>query len=175
MIFTGSIGATRKSASQTDLPRMQTGMANLPRSRICWPSAWDTVTWCVTNFCSGTRYCSAISLDMRFTQLKVSTIALRSAPPKSAFIVSMGRYFLPLNLLSRIWAVLAKWKTHNWLKQTWVNYILAPDDPRLNPPSYFDSFENSDLSHGTQSTQCLASPSRSIMVAEVSLPGNHFS
>ena len=95
MMSTGSIGASRKSASRTNLPPMQTGKVFLPRSRICFPSAWYTVP---SYFCSGTGYCSAISLDMRFTPLPVSTTALLSAPPISAFTSIDGPLLSPTDV-----------------------------------------------------------------------------
>ena len=78
MMFTGSIGATRKL--HTNLPPMQTCKNLLPRSRICLPSAWYFVPSCC---CTGTGYCSTIYLDMMFTPLPVSITALHSAPPIS--------------------------------------------------------------------------------------------
>ena len=72
----------QKLCIDTNLPPMQTGKIFLPRSRICLPSAWYTVP---SYFCRGTGYYSAISLDMRFTPLPVSTTALLSALPISAF------------------------------------------------------------------------------------------
>ena len=91
-------------------------------------------------------------------------------------LVSMERCFLPLKLLSRIRVVLGQKRvTQFWPEQSWVDYVRAPVDPPLSVPSYLDSFLNSAFSHGTHSTQCLASSFRSFLVAEVSLPGNHFS
>ena len=81
MMSTGSIGATRKSATHTNLTTMQTGKVFLPSSWICLPSVWYTVP---SYICSGTGYCSAVSLDMMFTPKLVSTAALLSAPPISA-------------------------------------------------------------------------------------------
>ena len=173
MMSTGSIGATRKSASHTNLPPMQTGKVSLPRSQICLPSAWYTVP---SYFCSGTGYCSAVSLDMKYTPLPVSTTALLSAQPISAFTSIDGP------LLSRTDVAFEdqgrsgqKRVTHCWPEQSCLEYVLAPADPRLTAPSYLGSFENSALSHGTHSTHCLDLPFRYFLVAEVLLPGNHSS
>ena len=65
--------------------------------------------------------------------------------------------------------------THCWPEQSWLDYVLAPADPRLNAPSCLEFFEYSALSHGAHITQFLALPSRSFLFADVSLPGNHSS
>ena len=122
MMSSGSIRCIRTSASHTNLPHMKTGQVFLPKCRICLPSAWYTVP---SYFCNGTGYSSATSLDMKFTPLLVSTTALRSAPPTSAFTSIDGRYFLPLKLLLRIPVVLRQKRLTNcWQEQSLMDYVL---------------------------------------------------
>ena len=152
---------------------MQTGKIFLPSSRICLPSAWKTVP---TYFRSDTRYCSAMSLDIRFTPQSVSTTAFCSAPPISAF-TSIDRSLLsPTEVVSEDPGRFRK-KTCDTLLAGAVlaGFYSRPGRSSFNCSFLLDSFEYNAFSHGAHITQCLVLPSRSFLVADVLLPGNHFS
>ena len=113
--------------------------------------------------------------------MPVSTTALLSAPPISAFTSIDGPLLSPTDVAFEDPGRF-RTKTGDTLLAGAVLGGLCSRPGRSSfiwvirtAPSYLGSFENSALSHGMRSSQRLALPFRSFLVAEVSLPGNHLS